>query len=91
MEDITALWAALAPTFENWLRSTIKDEVSKALEADRQKQQPCRQYSRDEVCQMLNISKPTLWNVTKSGKLNATRIGRRVVYDEVEIKRFLGK
>ena len=90
-DSIITLFASLAPTFEKWLRDTVSEEVTKALEADRQKQKPCKQFSRDEVCQMLNISKPTLWAKTKAGEIRATHIGRRVLYDEAEIKRFLGK
>lgn len=76
---------------QDWISTTIRDEVEKALEADRQKLKPCKQFSRDEVCEMLKISKPTLWAKTKAGEIRATHIGRRVLYDEAEIKRFLGK
>ncbi len=91
MDKLSILLNEFLPMVQNWVRSTISEELERALESDRQKQRPSKQYSRDEVCQMLNISKPTLWAKTKSGELKATHIGRRVLYDEAEINRFLGK
>lgn len=91
MDKFSILLNEFLPMVTNWIRSTISEEVERALEADRQKQKPSKQYTRDEVCKMLNISKPTLWTKTKSGELRATHIGRRVLYDEAEINRFLGK
>lgn len=91
MDKFSILLNEFLPMVTNWIRSTISEEVERALEADRQKQKPSKQYTRDEVCKMLNISKPTLWTKTKSGELRATHIGRRVLYDESEINRFLGK
>lgn len=76
------------PLVETWLRSVIADEVQKALEADRMSAKPEKNYSRDEVCKILNISKNTLWAKTKSGEIKATHIGRRVVYSESAIKDF---
>lgn len=91
MEKFNLLVKEFLPIVQDWIRTTISEEVEKALEADHQKQKPSKQFSRDEVCKMLNISKPTLWTKTKSGELKATHIGRRVLYDEAEINRFLGK
>lgn len=81
--------ANVLPVFENWLRATVSDEVSKALEADRQKAKPERMLSRNEVCQMLGVSMPTLWSKTKSGEIECTRVGRRVLYTESAIKKFM--
>lgn len=91
MEAITALVAEVLPVFETWLRSTVRDEMQKTLEADREKARPVRMLSRDEVCAMANISMPTLWQKTKKGEIEATHIGRRVLYSELEVKRFLGE
>lgn len=89
MEGIAEVVGGILPIFENWLRSTVRDEVQKALEADRMKAKPERNYSRDEVCALLHISKPTLWKKTQSGEITATHIGRRVIYSESEVKRFM--
>lgn len=80
----------IVPTLERWLRQTICDEVSKALEADRARQHPEKLYTRDEVCSMLSISKPTLWARTKSGEIPCKRVGRRVLYTESAVRKVLG-
>ena len=91
MEEITTLVATMLPQLENWLRATVNDEVTKVLEADRQKQKPEKQYTRKEVCAMAHISLPTLWQKTKDGEICATKIGSRVLYSEAEVNRFLGR
>ncbi|MBR4920343.1 MAG: helix-turn-helix domain-containing protein [Prevotella sp.] len=91
MREVTMFVQEVLPVFENWIRTTISDEVSKVLEADRQKQKPSKKYTRKEVSKMASISLPTLWQKTKNGEINATHIGRRVLYDEAEVKRFLGQ
>lgn len=91
MENVAKLFESLFPLFEGWLRTTVSDEVSKALEADHQKQKPKKQYTRQEVCAMAHISMPNLWQKTRNGEIKATKIGRRVLYDEAEVMRFLGK
>lgn len=84
------LMGAILPLLENWLRQTVSDEVAKALEADRQKQKPQKLYTRQEVCAMTNISLPTLWTRMKKGEIKPTQIGRRVLFSEDEVKRFIG-
>lgn len=45
--------------------------------------------TRKEVCILLRISEPTLWVLTKSGKLPFIKIGRRVLFDRQQILDFL--
>ena len=90
MEEIQKAMGTVLPIFENWLRQTVRDEMLKTLEADRNKAKPEKTYSRDEVCALAHISKVTLWTKQKNGEINPTRIGRRVVYSESEVKRLLG-
>lgn len=91
MNKLTLLFEDALPLIQDWLREVINEEVAKALEADHAKKRLPKQYSRQEVCKMLGISMPTLWAKTKCGELKATKIGRRVVYDEREIQRFLAQ
>ena len=89
MEAITRLVGEVMPVFEDWLRETVREEMIKTLEADRQKAKPERMLTRDEVCKMLHISKPTLWQKTKSGEIECVKVGRRVLYKEGTIKKWL--
>lgn len=90
--DKTILCSLLSdalPFVEEWLRGVISDEVRKAVEQERAKAKPERYLSRSEVCNLLGISKPTLWKKTRDGEIKATTIGRRVTYAESEVKRFM--
>lgn len=77
------------PIVENWLRGIVADEIRRTLEEEQKKSRPERYLSRDEVCQLIGISKPTLWKKTKDGEIKATTVGRRVTYAESEVKRFM--
>lgn len=91
MQQVTRLVQEVVPIIESWMRQTINDEVAKALEADRLKRQPAKQYTRQEVARLLHVSLPTLWQFVKDGKITATHVGRRVLFDEAEVKRFLNR
>lgn len=41
--------------------------------------------TRNEVCELLNITKSTLWKRTKTGKLQSYGQGRRVYYKRSEV------
>lgn len=90
MENVSTLIGEVMPMLAEWLRETISQEVAKALEADRAKQKPEKMFTRDEVCALLGISKPTLWARTKAGDLRCTKVGRRVLYKESDIKQAIG-
>ena len=83
------LLAEALPVAENWLRGVIRDEVRRTIEEERQKARPERYLSRDEVCKLVGISKVTLWKKADEGKIKATKVGRRVVFSESEVKRFM--
>ena len=83
------LFSSALPFVETWLRGVVSDEVRKTLDEERQKVKPERNLTRNEVCELLHISKPTLWKKTKQGEISAITIGRRVLYAESEVKRYL--
>ena len=83
------LFSEALPFVETWLRGVVSDEVRKTLDEERQKAKPERNLTRDEVCELLKVSKVTLWKKTKQGEINAITIGRRVLYAESEVKRYL--
>lgn len=90
-DNISLLFSEFFPSVQNWLRQTIREEVSAALAEDHAAQKPAKQYTRQEVCKLLNISMPTLWARTKNGEIRATKIGRRVLYSEREVQRLLSE
>lgn len=77
------------PFVESFLRGIVREEVEHSLQADREKAKPEKMYNRDEVCELAHISKVTLWQKEKAGKIRAQRIGRRVLFAESELKRFM--
>ena len=89
MEKITTMVNEMLPIFEEWLRATVRDEMLKTLAADRAQAKPEKMLTRDEVCEILHISKPTLWTKTKKGKLDCVKAGRRVLYAESAIKKYM--
>lgn len=89
MEEISMMFAGMMPVVENWLRTAVREEVANALEAERQQAKPEKMYTREEVCALLHISKPTLWAWTRDRKIVSTNVGRRVLYSEAEVKRLM--
>ena len=41
--------------------------------------------TREEVCQFLNITKTTLWKLTKKGKYKSYGVGNRILYKKSEL------
>ena len=83
------LFSEALPFVETWLRGVVSDEVRKTLDEERQKAKPERNLTRRETCELLHVSLPTLWKLTKEKRINAITIGRRVLYAESEVKRYL--
>lgn len=89
MENMTNVLGEVLPAIETWLRNAVRDEMERTLADDHRKQKPTKQYSREETAKMLGVSKGTLWKMVNNGQIKPTRIGRRVLFDESEIKRIL--
>ena len=88
-KNISIIVAQIMPFVENFLRGIVREEVEHSLQADREKAKPEKMLTREEVCELAHISKVTLWQKEKEGKIRAQRIGRRVLFAESEIKRVL--
>ena len=69
------------------LRSIIADEVRKALA---EKPAP-RQYTREEVAEMLHVTLATLHNWCRQGRLHPTKVNGRVLFAEEEINNLLSR
>lgn len=91
MDDTRRIIEQALPAIESWLRATVSDEVSKALEADRVKRQFVKRYTREETAEKIGISTVTLWEWVKSGKINSVKVGKRQYFTEEEINRILQK
>lgn len=89
MDNMTNVLSEVLPAIETWLRNTVRDEMERTLADDHKRQIPTKQYSRKETAKILGVSLMTLWNMQKRGEIKPTRIGRRVLFDESEIKRIL--
>lgn len=70
-------------------RKIVREEIRAALKEA--KNEPQKMYTRHEACQVLHITKPTLWKWEKQGDINGVRVNRRVLYSEDEINRVLKK
>ena len=91
MDETRKFLEQALPAIESWLRATVSDEVSKALEADRVKRQFVKRYTREETAEKIGISTVTLWEWVKSGKINSVKVGKRQYFTEEEINRILQK
>lgn len=91
MGNMTNVLGEVLPAIETWLRQTVSDEVSKALEADRVKRQFVKRYTREETAEKIGISTVTLWEWVKSGKISSVKVGKRQYFTEEEINRILQK
>ena len=45
--------------------------------------------SREEVCDLLNVTKPTLWRWAKRGYLVPVKVGNRPVYKKSDIDKLM--
>jgi len=64
--------------------------VSEKLREDLATPPPERMLTRDEVCDYLHVTKPTLHNWAKSGKLVPQKVNGRVLYPEGMVNSLVG-
>lgn len=68
--------------FSETLRLIVREEIS----AIQTKESTPRFLTRQEVATLLKISLPTLNEYTRTGIIKGSRIGSRILYDEISIK-----
>lgn len=80
-----ALIDALTPLVDI-LTDMIADKIKKKM-LDENKPREIEFYNRAETANLLHITLPTLYKITKEGVINSVKIGGRVLYDAEEINR----
>jgi len=88
-EEITKALEPLFTIIEDRLRNIVYSVVKEALLDFHKQEKPKKMFTRDEVCAMLHITKPTLWNLTKEGFIEQTKLGRKVLYTEESVNEYL--
>lgn len=69
------------------LRQIVADEVKKALQA---KPVP-RQFTREEVAEMLHVTLATIHNWVRAGRLHPVKVNGRVLFAEEDVKNLLNR
>ena len=68
-------------SLEKMIKGVVLDAISERFEV---KQEP-RYRTRQEVCELLHITLPTLNKYTKRGILSGRHFGKRVLYSEEDV------
>jgi excisionase family DNA binding protein len=68
-------------TFVNDLTNKVTNNIISMLNAEKAQ----HNLSVNEVCELLNVSKPTLWRWNKVGYLKHTMVGGRRYYKQSEV------
>lgn len=84
--DKTVLFSIPAPEFQ----ALIVDSVNACLKHnkgsnEKESTSNDKLLTREEVCEMLGITKNTLYRYTKEGRLQSYGIGNRVYYKKAEV------
>jgi len=74
-----------ADQLKEMVSGAVKSELSSFRAELSQQNEKDKLLSPDEVCELLGISKVSVWAWTKSGKLTAYGIGAKRWYKEKEI------
>jgi excisionase family DNA binding protein len=88
MKTILTTEEELVSLIQTSLRSIIREELSSLMKAD-QANSKTEFLSRKQVAHILGITLPTLNSYTKTGKVSAYRIGRRIRYKRNEVEKSL--
>jgi excisionase family DNA binding protein len=76
----------LTPLTIEQLQNFINDAVKIGFEQTKtQEPEKTNLLTRKQVCNLLNITPPTLWEWQRNGTITAYKIGTRVRYKETEV------
>lgn len=85
----------LAVFNEQQLKEIVYDAVSKCLDEKitdsllNNKDEDEGFYDRDEICELLHISYPSLWRIEKTGILKSQKVGRKNLYSKAEVNQLM--
>ncbi|MEG1498458.1 MAG: helix-turn-helix domain-containing protein [Bacteroidales bacterium] len=74
-------------TFSNELINRAKTELSTELAEARKE----KYLSKDEVKEICNVCDATLWHWNKKGYLKTVKVGNKVRYCQLDIRKILGE
>ena len=67
--------------FNAFFEKAVAEQVAKVL-SEREQQKPCpRYYTVVEAAEILRVSRMTIYNLIKRGKLSPLKVGRRTLVD----------
>ena len=69
--------------FADLVRQVIREEIAPNLKS---LEPPVKYRTRKEVCELLNISLPTLDTYVRTGVITGKRIGKRILFDEGSVQ-----
>ena len=72
------------------MRKMIREEVVFCLKTFSMTDKKDKVYTITEVCTQFQISKPTLYEWIRAGKIKPVKIGRRVFFNRKEVEGLLG-
>lgn len=85
--QIMALMPIVEPLL-NLIAEKVAEKIAPIIREPKKVEQ--KLYSREEVCDLLHISKPTLKKLSDNGLLNPIKMGdRRILFDAEQIQQVI--
>lgn len=72
------------------LRKIVREEIAFGLRTFSMTRKVDKAYTIAEFCERFHISKPTLYEWIKAGKITPVKIGRRVFFNKKDVEELLG-
>lgn len=88
-QKIMSLFIPLYSAIKDDLQQMIRDELWQAMNRFDAVKKPERMYTRAEACAILHITTTTLWSLTKNGYIKSIKSGKRVLYSETDMNKYL--